>query len=147
MAFLQSLNENQFRTFNDLAEVVQNGIVRLLRNPSLNLSSVTIVFDRYDNPSSIKSAERERRGSHSEQAYQISGNRQVPNYRRFLKGSRNKASIAEYISNYVIDHVAEYLPHDMSVVLAGGFSEATLVKSVSTSAVQNLESLYCNQEE
>jgi len=59
MAFLQSLNKNHFQTFNDLAEVVQNGIVRLLRNPSLNLSSVTIVFNRYDNPSSIKSAERE----------------------------------------------------------------------------------------
>jgi len=147
MAVIQSLNENHFRTFNDLAEVVQKRIVGLLRNRSLSLSSVTIVFDRYDNPSSIKSAERERRGSHSEQAYQISGNRQVPNYRKFLKGSRNKASLAEYISNYIIEHVAEYLPNDTSVVLAGGFSEATLVKSVSTSAVQNLESLYCNQEE
>jgi len=49
MAFVQSLNENHFRTFNDLAEVVQNRIVWLLRNPSLSLSSVTIVFDRYDN--------------------------------------------------------------------------------------------------
>ena len=58
MAFLQLLNENHIRTFNDLAEVVQNGIVRLFRNPSLSLSSVTIIFDRYANPSSIKSAER-----------------------------------------------------------------------------------------
>ena len=47
----------------------------------------------------------------------------------------------------IIEHVAEYLPHDTSVVLAEGFSEATLVKYVSTSAVQNLESLYCNHEE
>jgi len=45
IAFLQSLNENHFHTFNDLAEVVQNGIVRLLRNPSLSLISLTIVFD------------------------------------------------------------------------------------------------------
>ena len=86
---------------------------------------MTIVFDRYDNSSSIKSAERERRGSNVEQAYQISGNRQVPKYRKFLKGSRNKASLAEYISNYIMEHVAEYLPHNTSVVLAGGFSEAT----------------------
>ena len=32
MAFVQSLNENHFRTFNDLAEVVQNRTVWLLRN-------------------------------------------------------------------------------------------------------------------
>jgi len=30
MAMIQSLNENQFRTFTDLAEVVQKGIVGLL---------------------------------------------------------------------------------------------------------------------
>jgi len=78
---------------------------------------------QYDNPSSIKSAESERRGSQYEQAYQISCNRQVPNYRKFLKGSRNKASVAEYISNYIIEHVAEYLLHDTLVVLAGDFSE------------------------
>ena len=45
MAFLQSLYEDHFHTFNDLAEVVQNGIVRLLQNPSLSLISLTIVFD------------------------------------------------------------------------------------------------------
>ena len=147
MAVVQSLNENHFRTFDDLAEVVQKRIVRLLRNPSLGLSSVTIVFDRYDNAFSIKSAERERRGSNSEQAYPITGNRQVPNYRKFLRASCNKANLAEYICNYIIEHVAEYLSYDTSVVLAGGFREATLVKSVSTSTVANLENLYCNQEE
>ena len=50
MAMIQSLNENHFRTFKDLADVVQKRTVRLLTNPSLDLSSVTIVFDRYDHP-------------------------------------------------------------------------------------------------
>jgi len=63
MAMVQSLNENHFRMFKDLAEVVQNRTVRLLSNPSLELSCVTIVFDRYDNGSLIKTTERERQCS------------------------------------------------------------------------------------
>ena len=53
IAMVKSLNENHFRTFKDLAEVVQKHTVRLLSNPSLELSCVTIVFDRYDNGPSI----------------------------------------------------------------------------------------------
>ena len=94
MAMVQSLNENHFRTFKDLAEVVQKRTVRLLSNPSLELSCVTIVFDRYDNGSSIKTTERERRGSSALlPTYQIQGSRQVPNYRKFLKGTGNKPSL------------------------------------------------------
>ena len=63
MAMIHSVNENHFATFNDLAEVIQRRAVRLLETPALALSYVTIVFDRYDNGSSIKATERERRGS------------------------------------------------------------------------------------
>ena len=78
MAMVQSLNENHFRTFKDLAEVVQKRAIRLFSNPSLELSCVTIVFDRYDNGSSIKTTERERRGSSALlPMYQIQGSRQV----------------------------------------------------------------------
>ena len=96
MAMVQSLNENQFRTFKDLTEVVQKRTVQLLRNPSLELSCVTIIFDRNDNGSSIKTTERERQGSSGSQlpTYQVQGSRQVPNYRKFLKGVGNKASLA-----------------------------------------------------
>lgn len=85
--------------FKDLAEVVQKRTVRLLSNPALELSCVTIVFDRYDNGSSIKTTERERRGSSALlPTYQIQGSRQVPNYRKFLKGVGNMASLARYPS-------------------------------------------------
>lgn len=148
MAMVQSLNENHFRTFDELAEVVQKRIVRLLRNPALELSSVTVVFDRYDNVSSIKAAERERRNTSSEvPVYQIQGNRKVPNYRKFLQGSSNKASLAEHISDYVVEHAAELIPNGKSIVLAGGFPEGKMVKMVSPSGVSCLESLYSNQEE
>ena len=49
MVMVKSLNENHFRTIKDLAEVVQKRTVRLLSNQSLELSCVTIVFDRLDN--------------------------------------------------------------------------------------------------
>jgi len=43
---------------------------------------------------SIKTDERQRRGVNQESAptYQIMGNRPVPNYRQFLRGSGNKAA-------------------------------------------------------
>jgi len=48
MAMLQSFNENQFKTFDDLAVVVQKKLVQILKNASLDVTSVTAVFDRYD---------------------------------------------------------------------------------------------------
>ena len=123
MAMVQSLNENHFRTFKDFAEVVQKRTVRFLSNPSLELSCVTIVFDRYDNGSSIKTTERERRRSSALlPTYQIQGSRQVHNYRRFLKGAGNKASLANYMSLYILEHATEYIPNGKSIILAGGFS-------------------------
>ena len=149
MAMVQSLNKNHFRTFEDLAEVVQKRTVRLLSNPSLELSCVIIVFDRYDNGSSIKATERERRGSSALlPTYQIQGSRQVPNCRKFLKGVGNKASLANYISLYILEHATEYIPNEKSIIiLAGGFSEAMLVKEATPSGVSSIERLYSNQEE
>ena len=149
MAMVQSLNENQFRTFSDLAEVVQKRIVGLLTNLFLKLSSVTIVFDCYDNRFSIKTIERERRGSSGLQlpTYQIQGSREVPNYRKFLKRVDNKASLANYISHYIFEHATECIPHGKSIILAGGFSEGELVKAITPSGVSSLDSLYSNHEE
>ena len=109
---------------------------------------MTIVFDRYDNGSSIKTTERERRGSSALlPTYQIQGSRQVPNYRKFLKGAGNKASLANYISLYILEHATEYIPNGKSIILAGGFSEGMLVKEATPSGVSSIERLYSNQEE
>jgi len=58
MEMLQSLDENQFRTFDDLAVVVQKKLVQILKNASLDVTSVTVVFDRYDVETSVKGSER-----------------------------------------------------------------------------------------
>ena len=63
---VQSVNENHLTTFNDLAVISDSETSSLTSwNARLALSSVTIVFDRYDNAVSIKTSERERRGSSS----------------------------------------------------------------------------------
>ena len=61
MVMLQSLNDSLFQSFNDLGECVLRKVLSLL-NPK-NVNCVTIVFDRYDHPQSIKCLERERRGN------------------------------------------------------------------------------------
>ncbi len=149
MAMVQSLNENHFRTFNDLAGVVQKRTIRLLRNQTLELTSVTIVFDRYDSVPSVKTAERERRGASAAQlpSYQILGSRPVPNYRSFLKWVGNKASLANFISTYIQEHAAEHIPNGKAIILAGGFSDGKLVNAVTPSGVSSLSSLYSNHEE
>ena len=79
MALVQALNDDHFKTFNDLAKIVQKRLVRVLKNPLFNTDIVTLVFDRYQE-ASIKAAERQRRGAKDNlPTHQIIGNRNVPN--------------------------------------------------------------------
>jgi len=150
MAMCQALNENHFKTFNDLGKVVLNRTVHLLKNSDMDpsIDVVTLVFDRYDREHSIKSTERHRRGMmDSGFNYQIQGNRDVPNYRNFLKTSTNKGSLASFICQYICDNGQDLLPADKSVVLAGGFEDGEVVKVLNEVGVSSLEGLYSTQEE
>ena len=81
MALLQALDESKFDTFNDLGLVVMQ-IIQSLLTSNLGVTSVTLVFDRYDCEISIKQLERDRRtGRDTTPTYVISGRRRVPNYR------------------------------------------------------------------
>ena len=150
MTMCQALNENHFKTFNDIGKVVLNRTVRLLKNsdtdPSIDV--VTLVFDRYDREHSIKSTEQHRRGMmDSGFNYQIQGNRDVPNYRNFLKSSTNKASLASFICQYICDNGHDLMPAEKSVVLAGRFDDGEVVKVLNEVGVSSLEGLYSTQEE
>ncbi|KAG1714217.1 DNA-directed RNA polymerase III subunit RPC2 [Nymphon striatum] len=147
MAMIQSLNENHFTTFKDLATIVQKRLLRLFRNPSLNIGSITVIFDRYDVKSSIKSSERLRSDANNvAQTHLIQGGRQVPNYRQFLKSGCNKSSLAKFISQHiVVNH--EQLPKERSIILAGGFSDGNLVKEVYEFGVSTIDLLQSTQEE
>lgn len=131
MAMCQAMNENHFKTFNDLGKMVLDRIVRLLKNSDMDpsIDVVTLVFDRYDREQSIKSTERHRRGMmDSGFNYQIQENRDVPNYRNFLKTSTKKASLASFMCQYICDNGKDLMPADKSVVLAGGFEDGEVVK-------------------
>jgi len=126
MAMCQAVNENHFKTFDELGKVVFKRAVPLLKNSDVDpsIDVVTFVFDRYDREYSIKSTERHRRGMmNSGRNYQIQGNRDVPNYRNFLKSNANKASLAAFICQYICDYGQNLLPAEKSVVLAGGFED------------------------
>ena len=81
MAMLHSLNDNHFKTLNDLGKVVLKRLERILNNKDMEppVNVVTLVFGRYDKDHSIKSSERQRRGMKEGLLYEIKGNRDVPN--------------------------------------------------------------------
>lgn len=60
MALIQALDETQFDSFDDLGlKVIQ--IIHSVLGGRLSVTSVTLVFDRYDASLSIKQQKRERR--------------------------------------------------------------------------------------
>ena len=121
MAFLQSLNENHFHTFNDLAEVVQNGIVRLLQNLSLSLISLIIVssIDTIIHLPSNVQKENDVVHIRSKPIRSAVIDR-YPTTESFWRDPVTRQSLLSTSLTYIIGHVAEYLPHHTSVVLAGG---------------------------
>ena len=135
MALLQSVNDNQFTTFNDLGSHILHRIQTWM-NGNMAVSSVTIVFDRYDNQNSIKALERERCMAesttvnkdtyiyiHKVPCYVIQGGQNVPNYRKFLQNASNKSALAEFISRYIVVNGPDILHADQSITLAGGFKD------------------------
>ena len=74
MSLLQSLRETSFTSFNDLAHQVLQLVKSLLMN-DLAISYITLVFDRYDNPQSIKQSEHLWRGTETDPSYVIKGSR------------------------------------------------------------------------
>jgi hypothetical protein len=148
MAMIQSLNENHFKTFNDVGNLVLKRCIRILNNRDMDVAVVTVVFDRYDQELSIKSSERDRRGTTDGGiAILIQGNRDVPNYRCFLKSAVNKASLAAFISDYVCSNGGELLPARRSIILAGGFKNGELVRVVNEDGVSDVDDLKCTHEE
>ena len=146
MALLQSLNESCFTTFDDLGCQVLQHIMTLCHG-SLGVMAVAIVFDRYDIPHSIKQMERQRCGDVSGATYLIKGSRTVPNIWKFMRISANKAVLADFVSNYIILSSPEHLKDDQQIILAGGFVDGHIVKSVMKNRLSDLQNLYSTQEE
>ena len=135
MAYLQALNETHFNTFDDLGyRVLQR--MGMLMTGELAVTSVTLVFDRYDNPDSIKQMERARlEAGETTPTYVIQGSNKVPNYRNFLKSYKNKATLVEFLCNYIMLNGPAMLEDGQSIILAGGLKDGKDVKVVQHSGV------------
>ena len=147
IAMVQSLNDTQFQTFNDLGEVVLRKLMKVLNDDTLGVSDVAVVFDRYDKENSIKSMERSRRGGGEiVSSHIISGNRVVPNYKQSLRSTGNKASISAFISKYVEENAPSRLTNRMPIVLFGGYADGEISKQVTKRGSVLLNHLSCSQD-
>ncbi len=128
MALLQSLNDSAFQTFNDLGECVWKKITTLM-GKEVN-SCVVIVFDRYQH--SVKDLERQRRETihTSRRTHIITGQTSVPNYRKYLRISGNKAALCSFVSTYIASTGPTRISSGNTVILAGGFENGQEVKRV-----------------
>ena len=85
------------------------------------------MFDRY-RPESIKAGTRTKRNQGKRPVRRQIESESVPlpsDWSNFMALEDNKADLALLLSNYLIDHS----PSDQTLVFAGRFSEATIVKS------------------
>lgn len=149
MALLQALDDSRFDTFDDLGLVVMQRIQSLL-DGNLGVTSVTVVFDRYDSEVSIKQLERDRRaGGEKTPTYVVSGKRRVPNYRKFLKNASNKSALVEFICVhvYLTQTAPLILKEQQSITLAGGFEDGQVVKVLDHTGVHLKPELFSTQEE
>lgn len=146
MALLQSQKETLFSTFDDLGMLLKRYLKRLFAS-DLAIVAIVFVFDRYDNPNSVKQMERERRGDEQRASHIIKGNRQVPNYRKFMRTSANKTALATFLSEYLIAVKDDLLEEGHTLILAGGFADGEIVKAVKMDSVSDLPNLASTHEE
>lgn len=88
---------------------------------------IDVTFDRYK-PDSIKGATREKRSRGLRPIRRVIEGRSVPlptNWQNFLADAENKADLACFLSAQLLLQA----PIDKTLVVAGGFEEANMVKS------------------
>lgn len=148
MSFIQGVNESQFKTFDDLGEVIFKKLITLFMNPDLDIKTLVLVYDRYDLGSGIKGKERQRRGdvptTIGAPSHIIVGNRQVPNYREFLKSGMNKMTLIHFLSKYIEARVSEGLPEKKTLVIAGGYPNGEVVREITRQGGKYLEKTILN---
>lgn len=146
IALLQALDETRFETFDDLALSVLRKTQTLL-NGNMGVISVTLIFDIYY-CASIKQMERQRRvGDETTPNYVINGSRKVPNYRKFMKNTTNKAALVEFLCIFITLRAPHLLLEHQSITLAGGFQDGQIVKVVKKTGITDIPELFSTQEE
>ena len=111
------------KTFGELAQVLFQIILNIFQRSMIKRADVT--FDRYDQEDPIKSAERQRRTTERGYEIKIHGpNMPVPKqWHKYLQNAKNKASLAEFLSEEWSILASQLLKDNTKLVLGGGFQD------------------------
>lgn len=90
------------------------------------------MFDWYDVSSSIKDNECQGHGAigADRPSHKIIGNRQVPNYRQYLKCGQNKASLIYFLSQYIEEKAPHRMLQEQKLVIVGGHLNREVVREI-----------------
>ena len=150
MSIIQGVNESQFRTFDDLGEVLFKKLINIFMNSELDIETMVLVYDRYDLESSIKGQERQRRGdwiTPDAPSHIIIGNREVPNYRHFLKSGKNKMALIHFLTKHVEARAIERLPENKALIIVGGYPDGEVVRKITHKEGRYMKDLFSTHEE
>ena len=149
MSIIQATSGDRFNTFDDLGEHYLNQLLLGFHTAD----TVVDVFDRYDVPDSIKSAERYRRQSRlqAENLYHVIGGRTIPPWRKFLNVSQNKAALEAFLSDFITTHAPLHQElinqPECMVYLTGGFENPEETRCISAAGPVTDHQLFCMHEE
>ena len=139
MALLQSWRTAGCTTFGELAQKLFEAITTTLRQE--NCSSVDVVFDRYDNPYSIKGGERENRGvSSALQIHINSGKTPIPK-------QWAKTSMMRFLCETRVKMGKSNLKPKERFFVGGGFCEPSDAVKIVHGNSMSLPELHADHEE
>jgi len=148
MYFIQQTRFLEQETF---SEFQKRCLIKLLRIVPKNSKYIHVPGDRYDNTSSRKSQERNRRsknGDKPSKEYEVKAALQTPNFKDFTINAKNKASLQDFLcSSWATSTESQLLLGDITLFLSGGFKDVIDSVAVARDRVTPVPELSSTQEE
>jgi hypothetical protein len=148
MADLQNMKIDNCKTFDSLAQTYLDKLCVSLDTAD----TVVVACDRYDDPNSVKSQERERRGDTAAlKTYQVIGGRAVPPWQKFLALSSNKSALINFLGEYIAQHGPRHLKLVNStakkLVISGAYNDGKITKCINFQGSQDCpDQSVCHEE-
>jgi hypothetical protein len=132
--------------FRDMAERFIGHIMHLSNiTPSTDVKQIHIIFDKYLEDS-IKGQTRAKRGEGMGHLYHVKADVAIPqNWKQFLSKGQNKASLASYYTEYMLERGPALLKEGQTLCISGGIGDKTFC--ITREEVREVDSLFSNQEE
>ena len=132
--------------FRGMAERFIGHIMHISSTTSSNdVQQIHIVFDKYLEDS-IKGQTRAKRGDDQGHLYHVKADVAIPqNWKQFLSKGQNKANLAQYYTEYIMECTPASLKKAQTLFTSGGKDDKAF--SITTERVIEVDSLSSNQEE